>query len=42
MAGFGNLGPDGPVVLGLESGDELVALHAEEQRGRLAGAVADH
>ena len=42
LARFGDLGPDGPVVFGLEGGDELVALYAEEQRGRLAGPVADH
>lgn len=42
LARFGDLGPDGPVVFRLEGGDELVALHAEEQRGRLAGPVADH
>jgi hypothetical protein len=42
LARFGDLGPDCPVVFGLEGGDELVALHAEEQRWRLAGPVADH
>ena len=42
VAGFGDLGSDGPVIFGLEGCDELVTLHAEEQRGRLAGPVADH
>lgn len=42
LAGLGHVGPDGPVVLRLKGSYELVALHAEEQRRRLARPVADH
>jgi hypothetical protein len=42
LARFGHAGAQRPIVLWLEGGNELVALHAEAQRGRLAGSVGYH
>ena len=39
---FADVRPDRPEVFGLEGCDDLVALHSECERGRLAGPIGNH